>query len=123
MPDERIAKLPKWAREYIEKLERERDIAVRDLRQSLDTQTPSPFFVEDRVSGGKVGTWDYKCRYVQTHKITVEYKGIHLEVYAKLDENGIDLQWGSPDEGPHHDIALIPASHQSARLVSKENMR
>ena len=38
--DSRVARLPKWAQDHIRGLERERDLAVRELRQS-ESQQPT----------------------------------------------------------------------------------
>jgi len=41
---------------------------------------------------------------------------------SHLSDDGIDLNWSDTKYGGS-EVALIPTSHQGARLVSKENMR
>ena len=117
-----IAKLPKWAKEHIEDVERQRDAAVHQLNRFCDEQTPSAFYVEDHPCiGGKSGPSE-KRHYLQTHKVAIEYKGVVLEIITRGDANGIVLQWGPP-EPMMGEIAMIPTGFQSARLVSKGEMR
>jgi hypothetical protein len=112
-------KLPKWAQEHIEKIERERDQAIKALNEYVDNQTVSPFYVEDYVSTGEERGPSYKRSYIQTHKMTIEHEGVELNVL--LREGYIDLQWNGMKY--HLDIvAFVPTSFQSAKLVSKENL-
>ncbi len=48
-----LSKLPKWARERITNLERQRDEAVRQLNEFCATQTPSGIWVDELVSTGE----------------------------------------------------------------------
>jgi hypothetical protein len=125
MDDSRFSKLPKWAQDYIKRIERERDVAIRQLNASLDSQTPSAFYFEGRVCTGEDSGPTLKRHYVQTHKITVAYQGVVLEVCTRANEDGIDLQWNPGDSEREYsgDVAFIPSSRQQARLVSKDNMR
>lgn len=50
---DKIAKLPRWAQEHIEKIGRERDQAINALNRFLDGQTPSGFYVDDCVCTGE----------------------------------------------------------------------
>ena len=114
-----ITKLPKWAQEHIHNTQRQRDIAVRALDEYTDNQTPSPVSVQE-MECVEHGSPKFYTRYVQTNKITINHSGVELRVLLR---NGhIDLSYGggglSTDE-----VALIPASFQQIRLVSKENMR
>lgn len=118
---EDISKLPKWAQEKIKTLERERENAIRQLNDYLDSQTKSPFYITDLVSTGEAERGpSYKTTYIQTNKMTIFHAGVLLDIL--LREGQIDLSWGG-DHSRLHEIAFIPSSHQSARLVSKENMR
>ena len=112
-------KLPKWAQDYIKTLQRERQAAVDSLNQYLDNQSPSSFFILDLVSTGeKVGP-SFKQRFIQTHNMEVVHDGVYLRIVLRKGQ--IDLQWRDADEH-HREVALIPSSYMSARLVSKENM-
>jgi|SRR3972149_7480982 len=112
-------KLPKWAQEQIKKLQRQRDTAVKLLEEYLNEQTPSAFSYDDFSHLGE-DQGKFTTKYVQTHKMEVEHAGVHLTII--LREKHIDLQWGGVPEH-HGEMAFIPASHQAAYLVSKENMR
>ena len=115
----KIAKLPKWAQEHINSLSRQREIAIKELHESLDTQTKSPFYIDDHVCLEKGGPTSIR-KYIQTHKITVHHQGVELTVILRNKE--IDIQWGAGN-GSLQEVAFIPESYQKARLVSKKNMR
>lgn len=116
-----INKLPKWAQEYIHELERQRDVAVHEMEEYLDNQTPSAFYVYDLVTiPDEKSRTRSVIRYIQTHRMEVEHDGVHLNII--LRDGYIDLHWGLPDYH-HGDVAFIPQSYNSARLVAKENMR
>lgn len=115
------SKLPKWAQEHIQKIERQRDDAVKALNEYVDNQTESPFYFEDWVSTGEDSGPTTKRVYIQTNQIVVEYAGVELEILLRKSEDHINLQWHSLDNHTG-DVALIPHMYQSAKLVSKENM-
>ena len=117
-----MAKLPKWAREHIRDVNRERDIAIRALNKYVDSQTPSPFLIEELESTGEKTGPSFKVRYIQTHRIAVRYAGIYLDVKLPLrGEKHISLQWSAEDRSCR-DIAMIPESFCQVRLVTKEAM-
>ena len=118
--DERVAKLPKWVRGIIQKLTRERDVAVKALNNFCDNQTKSEFYYEDCLSTGETRGPTLKKRYVQTYKIQVENAGVFLEIGVK--DESIELKWANRKSGLG-DVAFIPDSYQSAKLVAKEKMR
>ncbi len=122
---EQIAKLPKWAQEYIKDVSREREVSLRTLNAFQDEQTPSPFYVEENLCTGEASGPTTKRRYIQAHSVEVYFRGVHLTVDANEFGNsgsGIRLQWSSKERGGG-DAAFIPTSYQSARIVSKEDMR
>lgn len=118
---EQIAKLPKWAQEHVEDLERRTRNAEKALRDNLDTQTVSPFRVEDYVCIGD-GGGKHITRYVQTHKMTVVHDGVHVDILLRLDDPGIEVSW-SGEGRMIKEIACIPTSFQKIKLVSREKMR
>jgi len=120
---EQIQKLPKWAQDHIKEIQQQRDTAVRVLNEYVDDQEPSDFYVDDGVCTGEECGPSFKRRFIQTHCISIEYAGVLLEVRTRQDAKSIDLSWGNPNAGTVPEIAMIPSSHQQARLVSKENMR
>lgn len=107
---EQIAKLPKWAKDYLEKMTRLKERAETALKENTDSQTPSYFYIEESILG--------KPRsYIQTTRIVVEYQGVKLEVKTR---DGIELSW----EDIHStDAAFIPVAYQQARLKAKSSMR
>jgi hypothetical protein len=116
---EQIAKLPVWAREHITNLARQRETAVRELNQWVDTQTVAPFYIDELVCTGEQASPSFKKRYIQTHKMEVEHLGVVLAIY--LGRDGIELSWSGPHRGGA--VGLIPQSHQRIELVAKEKMR
>ena len=116
------SKLPKWAQDHIRTLERQRDAAVQALNEHLDSQTEAPFYFEDHVSTGESNKF-FKRFYVQTHKITVEWAGVELNILLRPSDNVIDLRWNGIKGSRLQHVAFVPKSFQSAELISKENMR
>ncbi len=118
---EQIAKLPKWAQEYIENLDRRVVIAERELKKMQDSQTPSEFYIDDVLCIGE-GTPQHARRYVQTHKMTVEHDGVKLTILLRQDEKGIDLQWNNTSR-LMSEVAMVPLSFNKVKIVAKEFMR
>jgi hypothetical protein len=122
---EQLAKLPKWALEYVKDLENQREQAIRTLNEFVDDQTPSPFYYEDNPCTGESSGPIGKRRYIQAHNMEVFWRGVHLTISAHSYGNsgeGIHLQWeGGVRTG--HDVAMIPSSYQRVRLVLPEDMR
>jgi hypothetical protein len=117
----KIAKLPKWAQEHIEKITRERETAISALNEWTDSQTESPFCIEDFLCTGEEKGPSFKKRYIQTHNISVTWAGVCLEIRLREDE--IDLSWCGGTRHSTSDAAFIPYSYQQARIKSRENMR
>jgi hypothetical protein len=86
---DKIAKLPLWARDHITKIEREREVAVQALNEYCDTQTPAPFYCDEYESTGEDREPTSKRRYFQGHRITVEWLGVRLGVLLRKDNNKI----------------------------------
>jgi len=118
---EQIAKLPKWAQEHIDDLDRRRANAERTLTEFKDNQTPSEFFTEEYVCTGPTGNQFVK-RYIQSHKVCVERDGVKLTILLRQDEAGLDLQWQSTDR-LMNEVALVPTAFNKVKIVSKEKMR
>lgn len=120
LDDAQKARLSKKVQEYIKDIEQERFIAIRALNEYIDGQTPSPFYIEDALSTGETQGPTFKRVYIQTHKMTIEHQGVYLTILLRDDH--IDMQWSTPEHRTG-DVALIPTSYQSAKLVSKKYMR
>ena len=118
---EQIAKLPKWAQETIEDLTRRTRVAETALKEYLDKQTPSEFYVEEYVNIGD-GSDKHVQRYIQTYKMVVESGGVLLRILLRQDEKGIELQWNSTDR-LMQEVAMVPLSFNKVKIVSKGEMR
>jgi hypothetical protein len=119
-----------WVQEYIEKIERQRDEAIRWMNHVHDEQTKSPFQITEMVcdGAGKGGAGhSYKTRYIQTNRLEVRHEGIALDILLRHGDKEIDLSWGSMEDGystrGSEEVAMIPSSYQAVKLVSRENMR
>ena len=77
--EEKIAKLPVWARKHIEDLQRERDSAHRALKEFLDTQTPTQIWTERHISDK---TYRVEKHFIQDDTV---YMG---DFYFRLEKNG-----------------------------------
>lgn len=120
---DRIKKLPAWAREELKNAERERSVAVRNLQEFLDHQTPSPFFMENYFT--EPVTDKFAKVFVQGYAMVCEAHDIRLRVsmeHGSTNNDSIVLQWEDVSRRAR-DVAMIPLSYHQVRLVAKENMR
>lgn len=114
---EQIAKLPKWAVEYIQALRMERENAVREMRRALDQQTPTKFSTNDIISDGEQTRGpSFYTRYFNADHIDVHHNGVHLQIRCRPEE-GISLQWGTGRRPGTDPAAFIPKSYCSAELL------
>ena len=114
---ERIAKLPLWAREHIAELERARQSAVDALAKYVNENDEGPFVFSEFVSDGeKCGPTTYTRR-VNAYKLDVAHADIHFSL-TLADEDAIKIRW-SAGKASHSmgDVCFIPESWQQARLV------
>lgn len=124
---EQIAKLPKWAQEHIASLTRDLASAVTTLNQMGDSQTPSPFWVDDWYVNPPLR------RYMQSsmNRMVVEHAGVHLEVYLAAQKDpqrdyGIELTYRSSLErvsSTFSPVALVPRGIAQVALVATGNLR
>ena len=121
---EKVSKLPKWAREHIERLARQRDTAVHALDEYTDDQKPSAFYTDDAECTGEKRGPTFRRRNIQAHRIICEANGVWLEIgVPQIVRDGINIQWGGEKRFSITEAAFIPESYQRARIVAKENMR
>lgn len=116
-------KLPKWAQEHIADLQRERDTAVKALRDWSDTQTPGPIYVDEHAcindEPGSRAPSHFK-RYIEGHRIGIDWLGIKVDITLRDDEIGISYG------GSNHllrDVCLQPKFNQGLALIPREKMR
>lgn len=122
---EQIAKLPKWAQEHVRFISMQRDAAVKALNRFNDSQTESPFFVEDHVCSGESSGPSTKKMFIQAYCMSVNWRGVLLKIDANdygQSGHGIRLQWNGADR-TIEEIAFIPTSFQSAKILTKKDMR
>jgi hypothetical protein len=123
---EEITKLPKWAQEKVNSLSRERDVAVRELNEWLDTQTPSPVSVQEVLCIGEQRGPSFKTRYIQATDVKFSWKGVELDVRLRdggnLHNKCIQIGWSGSQRASGH-IAMMPVSFNCVELIAKENMR
>jgi hypothetical protein len=117
---EKIKKLPKWAQEHINNIERERDVSIKTLNKFIDGQTETSFWYDDLICTGEEKGPSFKRRFIQTHRMEVEHAGVSLSVL--LRDGCIDIGWRSGNRFSNSEAAFIPTSYMQARIVSKENM-
>jgi hypothetical protein len=124
--DEQISKLPKWAQDHICDLARERDTAVRALREWTDSQTESPVSIMELECIGERKGPSQLTRYIQTRRLEIRWEGIRLDIQLNNNnpqhEAGISLRWSALERGLSH-VAMVPTSFQYVDLIAKENMR
>lgn len=115
-------KLPKYAREHIRDIERERDVAIRALNECLDNQTESPIFITDLICTGEEQGPTFKTRYIQGHRITIRHAGIEADIVlrpqdvADSNKGAIDIQYQSMS---HKESAVLaPVSRNKIHLYS-----
>ena len=117
MTTQNLERLPKWAQDYILTLQRERQLAIRALNQYCDNQTHSPFFIEELECTGEENGPSRKVRFIQTHKVSVEWHDVILDVLIRPDRTAIEMRWSKGDRSPGR-VAFIPTSFQAAELQS-----
>ena len=123
MTTEQLNKLPKWAQDHIESIQRQRDQAVKALNEVAGNQSPSPFSYT-RHDCTSTGGPTFRKFTIQADTLIVNWLGIELRVDAHDYGNqgkGIRLQWTG--EHQTEDVAMIPSSYQAVALVPKSLMR
>lgn len=121
---EQIEKLPKWARDHIKTLSRERETAIQALKEACDSEKPSPFYYENFDSTGEGRGPSRRRNYVQAHSMVCEFDGVRLTISAHHynQQKGIQLSWDDPQRSLA-EMAFIPKSYQQAIILRKEDMR
>lgn len=119
---EQIAKLPKWAREHIETLERDRDSAHRVLKQFTDKQLVSPFFYEEAVynraeySGPK-----FVRRYIDTHRVSIKHQDVLVEIVLPngvQGREGIEVNWRYVGHERGNGVGLFPTASNMLSIAA-----
>lgn len=125
---EQLLKLPQWVQTHIQKLQRERETAVRALNEYCDNQTPAAFWVDDAECTGEERGPSFKRRYFQGDRINVSHAGIEASIYLSRKDDGqrifgIEIKFEpSKPETSFEKVAMIPFGHCCVNLVSKDNL-
>lgn len=124
---EKLAKLPAWAQEHIKTLQRERDVAVRELTEFLDNQKPSRVFTEHYIAPciGELRPSQERVYVHPDYAVVMEAHDIRVRLtneHGSTNNESICLQW--EDIGRKcRDVALVPLSYNMVRLITKARMR
>ena len=65
---EQLEKLPKWAQEYLKRVECQRDVALRVVQDFKDNQTKSQFYIQDHIFNSSQSGPSNVKHYLQTHE-------------------------------------------------------
>jgi len=122
---EQLAKLPKWAQQHIEDIERSLKAAQTRMANMDDQQTPSPVYIEEWPENKIVR------RYVQVpySHVTIKHAGVHLDIYLAREKDaqwlyGIELTYaGEVRNLTGCEVAIIPRSVNTIQLVNMKYMR
>lgn len=113
--DPRMERLPVWAKELIGDLQRERDVAVRQLKEFTDSQTPTNIWHEEFVCDGeKKGPSTYR-HYIDAYSITAEFEGVQVNLLLRRDD-GITITYGPEGRIHHAGVYCTPYSHRQFRV-------
>ena len=118
---EKISKLPAWAQEHIQDLERRRETATKTLEEYTNSQTPSEFYYDEMVCLGE-GSPKYLRRYVQTYKMTIEREGVQVDVLLRQDEPGIELSFSHTNHAISQ-VAIVASSFNKLRIIPNDKLR
>ncbi len=118
---EQLAKLPKWAAEYIKEIERQRETAISALNEYTDNQTVSPLFA-DELECLEAGSPRHIIRYFQGREIQAKFMGVHVRMYLCETRKRIEIQYSREDDRTG-DVCLQPSSHQSFSLIAPKCLR
>jgi len=118
--EEKVEALPKWVREYIGNIKRERKVAIKKLNDVLAVQEKTPFYVDDFISTGEDGPGPTNKRvyFNAKHRMIVVHAGIELDI--SLQGDTIDLRYNHPGRLTGN-VAMFPRAHQQVILQRLED--
>ena len=114
LTDKQLERLPKYAQEYIEKLQRaEREVRVKLIEWSAK-QDKTNVWTNDRIDG------EYVKRYFRATDLEIEHRGVQLSITGLWAETeDIQLAWRPAGRSSNlGSIGLIPTSHQQVKLAN-----
>lgn len=114
-PDQsKIEKLPVWAQEYIQSLERDRELSVRKYRELTDNQTESMFYSDDIICFD--GSTKVDKHYYQANSITCYFNGLEVSVRPDIQWGNIKIYFGS-DGLKSRKAVLSPVASNSIEIL------
>lgn len=120
LEEEKIVKLPAWARAYVRKIERERDSAIQALNDYCDKQNPSAIYYDDLTVTGEESGPTLKRIFIQSHRVEIEHNGVYLQIILR---EHIDLSWANAkNRSCFVNVAFVPTALQAASLIARDNM-
>lgn len=114
---EQVKKLPKWAQDYIEQLERQREAAIKAMEDAANGTTPAPFYFEDHACIRDGGPTTVR-HYVQAPWLKFDYGGLHVDFLLREhgEDKVLDIQYGPDDRLVGGKIVLEPRSYRQLYL-------
>jgi hypothetical protein len=89
-----VAGLPKWAQEFIQKIQYQRDAAVDALNRFTNNQTESDIWIgEHPTTGEKTGPVEKKC-YLQAHEVTFRLGKEEINVGFSFEKESLRISAG-----------------------------
>lgn len=89
-----FTKLPKWAQEYINKTEMQRNAAVSALNEFVNEQTPSKIWIETHPCTGESSGPSQKRRYLQGREVTFKIGKEEVTVGFCFDRDSLKITSG-----------------------------
>lgn len=107
-------KLPKWAQERMRDLEGERQAAVRQLNEFVDSQTESRLWVDEMPCTGEERGPSYKKHFIQSRKVTFLVGKTEVYVSLAIDNPGeLNINCGS------RQMVFQPNASNSITIIDK----
>lgn len=95
---EQIAKLPKWAQDYIRNIESALEVSRKTMTKFCDAQTPSRVWYEDLVCDAPTGGPSLRRVYLQTNRIVFgDDSQIQKTLTVQVDLHDQDVYYVSAD--------------------------
>lgn len=122
---EKVSKLPSWAQDYIKNLEREHALAVKELKDSLDHQSPSKFYAPDILcisEEGEKGT-QYIRKFLQVNTVHCVNAGVEVSILPREDRIDLSFSIDEQSRGSPTDVALSPNAANSISIYSVQRKK
>lgn len=105
LQDEQKARLPKFAREYIARVERERDDAIGALKDFMDSQSPSCVYFDNITAS------EHTRNYLQTDRVMFSLDGDKNNVEVSLKNGRLTVY-------AHSGIIIVQPRSSNVVMVS-----